>query len=127
MKKSLTLALALVALTVVAGVGLAQQRGGSQVGPGSKAPAGPVSTAPATSMVLQSTPAEINWPARPGTKPGDLAESLRGQQLTTQVVGSGPQALIVIWGPDGACRLCIGNRLACRQICAPFPTYLYRQ
>ena len=117
MKKLLALVFALGILTVFAGVGLTQQRDGSQVKPFPKAPAGPLSKAPAAPVIFESAPAPVNWPSSLGAKQGDLVESLRGQKLTGEVVGSGPQAIIVIWGSDGKCKVCIGKAVSCALVC----------
>lgn len=116
MKKSLSLAGAIVALAVFSSIGFTQQRGGSQ---GVVYPTAPIgSGSKAARTVFQSTDTQVNWPAALGRKQGDLVRSLQGQKLTAEVVGSGPQAIIVIYGPDGGCRVCIGGAKACKEACS---------
>jgi hypothetical protein len=117
MKKLLTLALALVALAVFSNVGLTQQRIGSQGVINSKGPIEPTYRVQSTPPVLKSTAGQLNWPETFGSKQGDLVRSLRGQKLTAQVVGSGANEVIVIYGPDGGCRVCLGSAKSCKEAC----------
>jgi hypothetical protein len=119
MKKSLTLALALVALAVFTGLSIGQEAKQSGNGAATalrgETQARSFVTTPAPR--LQSTSTEVNWPATLGKKQLDLIRSLRGQKLTAEVVGDGPQAVIVIYGSDGSCRACIGSGKACAEAC----------
>jgi hypothetical protein len=119
MKKSLTLALALVALAVFTGLSIGQEA--KQSGKGAvtalRGEAHHVSFARTPAPRLSQSSTEINWPGTLGRKQVDLIRSLRGQKLTAEVVGSGPQGVIVIYGSDGNCRACLGSGKACAEAC----------
>jgi hypothetical protein len=123
MKKSLTLALALVALAVFSGLSIGQEA--KQNGKGAvtalRGETHDVSLAMTPAPRLSKSSTGINWPATLGRNQVDLIRSLREQKLTAEVVGDGPQGVIVIYGSDGNCRACIGSGKACAEACSTKP------
>ena len=120
MRKSLTLALALVALAIFTGLSIGQEakQSGKSAVTALRAERHDLSFAQTPApRVFQSASTEINWPSTLGRKQLDLIKSLRGQRLTAEVVGDGPQGVIVIYGPDGNCRACLGSGKACAEAC----------
>lgn len=70
------------------------------------------------SVPLRSATNQINWPASLGSQYSDVIKSLKGEKLTAQVVGSGPQGILIIYGDNGKCKVCLGGAAACKEACS---------
>lgn len=95
------------ALTLFSNVAMAVETGATKVTP---------KPAP-VSVPLRSVVDNISWPSSLGKRYSDVVKSLEGEELTAQAVGSGPQGVIIIYGDNGKCKICLGKASACNEAC----------